>query len=867
MADLPARARAIIIGGGIMGSALVHHLALQGWSDLVLVDQGPFPNTGGSTGHSSAMVWLPEASRVLTAASVDSVRQYKELGVHTTVGGLDLARTPERIADYRRRMGFIRTWGDFRAELLSPAEIKALVPYLDDSILLGGLYLPSTGVVDAIRAATLMREAATAAGALQAFPLTEVLGIDVDQDRVTGVRTDRGTIRSDVVILCGGVWGPKLAAMAGASVPFTPGIQQLVSVGPIAAFANLPGEIDFPIIRDSDPRIYARRVGGDMEVGSAGHRPMLWDADRIPSLAEATLTPTELPFTADDFDASLESALELFPSLFDDDRAGIRYAINGLSSMSADGLPIIGEQPEVRGLWSANRVDIKMAPAVARTLAAWLVRGMPDTALQPFDLARFLPHERETSYVKARATEMWTRMYERLHPGRELSSARDQRHSPIHDRLVALGAEMGEQAGWEIPKWYAANKPLLDVYGSRVLPRLHEWDARWWSPIVNAEHLALRDGAGIEDLSSQAMFEVSGPGAAAAWLDGLTVDGLRAGGTEGGTGGVEDPAGGAEDAAAGAAGAAAESRRAVRTRLLDPAGGVVDDVLVVRVDAARLLVIGSPASEARLARWLTRHLPIDGTVSLHNATGAWAVLGAWGGHARELVAAATGLDVGEPAFPCGAVRGARAGGAAALVVRTDRLGGPGWELLLRAEDGARAWDALVAAGRALGAMPVGSVATGTTIRLEAGLRSRALDFVGGYSLVEGGWQGSVRESPFVGRDALLAQVAAGPAALLCTLGVDDHRGPDGEARFMQGGEPVTTRDDTILVDARGRRSFVTSAGSAPTLGRHLLTAYLPMEHARVGAPLAVQYFGVSYPVTVLAVGSGPLVEPSPRTRA
>ncbi len=854
MADLPSRARAIIIGGGIMGSALVHHLALQGWSDLVLVDQGPFPNTGGSTGHSSAMVWLPEASRVLTAASVDSVRQYKELGVHTTVGGLDLGRTPERIADYRRRIGFIRTWGDFQAALLSPAEIRALVPYLDDSVLLGGLYLPSTGVVDAIRAGTLMREAATAAGALQAFPLTEVLGIDVDQDRVTGIRTDRGAIRSDVVILCGGVWGPKLAAMAGASVPFTPGIQQLVSVGPIAAFANLPGEIDFPIIRDSDPRIYARRVGGDMEVGSAGHRPMLWDADRIPSLAEATLTPTELPFTADDFDASLESALELFPSLFDDERAGIRYAINGLSSMSADGLPIIGEQPEVRGLWSANRVDIKMAPAVARTLATWLVRGMPETALQPFDLARFLPHERETSYVKARATEMWTRMYERLHPARELSSARDQRHSPVHDRLVALGAQLGEQAGWEIPKWYAANEPLLDVYGSRVLPRSHEWDARWWSPIANAEHLALRDGAGIEDLSSQAMFEVTGP-AAAAWLDGLSVSAI---------GGAEGAAGGAEGAAGGAA---AGPRRAVRTWLLDPAGGVVDDVLVVRVEAARLLVLGSPASEARLAQWLTRHLPTDGTVSLHNATGAWAALGAWGGHARELVAAATGLDVGEPAFPRGGVWDAGLGGAAVLVVRTDRLGGPGWELLLRADDGVRAWDALVAAGGPLGGVPVGSIATATTVRLEAGLRSRSLDYVGGYGLVEAGVAGPVRESPFVGRDALLAQVAAGPAALLCTLGVDDQRGPDGEARFMQGGEPVTTRDDAILVDARGRRSFVTSAGSAPTLGRHLLTAYLPVEHARVGAPLAVQYFGMPYPVTVLAVGSDPVVEPSPRTRA
>ena len=397
-------------------------------------------------------------------------------------------------------------------------------------MILGGLFLPQTGVVDAIRGAALMREAAISAGALAAFPHTEVTGIDVEAGRITGVRTARGQVRTDTVVICCGVWSSRIARMAGATIPFQPGVSQLVSVGPIAAFADLPGEISFPVIRDSDPKIYARRVGGDMELGSAGHRPILVDPDDIPSLEEATLTPTELPFTPDDFDPALEAALELFPSLFEDPRAGIRYSINGLVSLCADGLPIVGRQPEVEGLWSANRIDIKMAPAVARILATWLVKDIPESALSPYDLARFLPHERTPTHVRAPAAEWWSRNYEMVHPAREFMANRNLRLGPFHDRLQELGGAFQEQAGWEIAKWCAADEPLSSRFGDRVLTRTHEWDARWWSPIAHAEHLAMREGAGLEDRTAQAVFEVTGPGAAA-WLDSLRLPDRRRSGS------------------------------------------------------------------------------------------------------------------------------------------------------------------------------------------------------------------------------------------------------------------------------------------------------------------------------------------------
>jgi glycine cleavage system aminomethyltransferase T/glycine/D-amino acid oxidase-like deaminating enzyme len=835
VAELPDRARAVIIGAGIMGSALAHHLALQGWRDLVVIDQGPFPNTGGSTGHSSAMNWLPEQTRLLTGAAADTVRQFKELGVHRTVGGLDLARTPERMADFRRRMGFIRTWGDYEAELLSPAQVKDLVPYLDESVILGALFLPQTGVVDAIRGAALMREAAIAAGAVEAIPQTEVTGLDVEAGRIAGVQTARGRIRTDTVVICCGVWSSRIARMAGASIPFQPGVSQLVSVGPIAAFADLPGEISFPVIRDSDPKIYARRVGGDMELGSAGHRPILVDPDDIPSLEEATLTPTELPFTPDDFDPALEAALELFPSLFEDPRAGIRYSINGLVSLCADGLPIIGRQPEVEGLWSANRIDIKMAPAVARILATWLVKGIPEAAMSPYDLARFLPHERTTTHVRARAAEWWSRNYEMVHPAREFLANRELRLSPFHDRLHALGGAFGDQAGWEVAKWYAANEPLVARFGDRVMPRTNEWDARWWSPIVHAEHLAMREGAGLEDRTAQAAFEVRGAGAGE-WLDGLCASEIS-------------PARGG----------------AVQTWLLDPSGNAVAELIVVALDWDRFLLLASAIGEARDLAWLRRHLPRDGSgVTLVAVSSARCSIGIWGPRATELLELAAPAEAGLATEPLGGVRRADVGGVPVTAVRLARRDGLAWELHAPAEMGRRLWDVLRAAGDRVGAVPIGSLVGGTTARLEAGLRSRTLDIVGGYDAVEAGLVETGEElkgGEFLGRAAVVEALARDPVARLCTLAISDLRSPSGALRYVVGGEPVETPDGAVLVDSKGRRSFVTSAGSPPDLGQHLLNAYLPVEHARVGAELAVEYFGDRYPVSVVAVGSVPLVDP------
>src|SRR6202022_2462842 len=288
-----------------------------------LIDKGRMPNPGGSTGHASNFIFLTDHSKEMTALSWDSVRQYKELGVFTQSGGIEVARTTERMQELHRRMASSKAWG-IEADLVTPSEVKRLLPLINEGVILGGFSTPGIGTVDSLRAGTLMREKAQAMGALTIAPSTEVIGIDVENGRIRRVRTDKGDIDAEVVVITSGIWSPRIARMAGASIPLSPAVPQMISVGPVPLFADTVGEIKYPIIRDMDTNGYERQHGSDMEVGSYDHRPILWEPDDIPSLEQSKLSPTELPFTKEDFDESLEHALELMPDILGDPRVGIR---------------------------------------------------------------------------------------------------------------------------------------------------------------------------------------------------------------------------------------------------------------------------------------------------------------------------------------------------------------------------------------------------------------------------------------------------------------------------------------------------------------------------------------------------------------
>ena len=301
--------------------------------------------------------------------------------------------------------------------------------------------------------------------------------------------------------------------MAGASIPLTPAVHQMIDIGPVPMFEHTTKEVGFPIVRDMDTNMYERQHGNGFEIGSYAHRAILMDADDIPSIAASALSPTMLPFTQEDFDPQLEDALELFPEIVGDESVGVKLAINGLLSLTPDGNPIIGETPEVKGLWSAAAIWIKEAPGIAKTVAEWMTNGEPEIDPHGSDIARFYDHHRTAQHIAARTTEGYNKTYGIVHPMEQWASNRPIRLSPAYDRHVELGAEFFEAAGWERPYWYGTNEPLLGEYGDRVMPREAEWESRWWSPIINAEHLAMRDRAGLVDLSAFAIFDVTGPGA------------------------------------------------------------------------------------------------------------------------------------------------------------------------------------------------------------------------------------------------------------------------------------------------------------------------------------------------------------------
>ncbi|MBV9000676.1 MAG: FAD-binding oxidoreductase, partial [Solirubrobacterales bacterium] len=336
--------RVVIIGAGIVGNSLAYHLSRLGVTEITLVDKGPLPNPGGSTGHASNFIFPVDHSKEMTSLTLESMRQYKDLDVFIESGGIEIARTEERMQELSRRMASAKSWGIEPVELLTPDQVKDLVPYINEKLILGAFFTPGAGVVDSLRAGTLMRERAQAAG-MTVMANTEVLGIDVERGRATRVKTTRGDVDADVIVIACGAWSPRIARMAGASIPLTPMVHQMIDIGPAPRFANTTKLIEYPIIRDMDTNMYERQEGTGLEIGSYAHRPITLHADEIPSIEESALSPTELPFTQQDFDPQMEQALELMPEIVGDETVGMKYAINGVLSVTYDGMPLLGETP------------------------------------------------------------------------------------------------------------------------------------------------------------------------------------------------------------------------------------------------------------------------------------------------------------------------------------------------------------------------------------------------------------------------------------------------------------------------------------------------------------------------------------------
>lgn len=825
MSELPSQAKVVVIGAGIVGNCLVGHLARLGWTGMVMLDKGPLPNPGGSTGHASNFIFPTDHNKEMALLTLESQRQYVELGVNTFCGGIEVARTPERMEELNRRMSSAKSWG-IEAELLTPEEVGKLVPFINQDIILGGFHTPSVSVVDSLRAGTLMREEAQQAGALSVFANTEVTALETEDGVIRAVVTDRGRIEAEMVVIACGVWSPRIARMAGATIPLTPAVHQMVDVGPIEILQATGNEVGYPIVRDMDTFMYERQSAGSMEVGSYAHRPIFHSPDEIPSIQAAALTPTELPFTAEDFDPQLEDALDLMGEILE--TAEIRYATNGLLSLTPDAMPVLGETVEVRNLWSVAAVWIKEGPGIAQLVAEWMTYGYPHLC-DPHgsDISRFYPHERTDHHIRARCAEHFNKTYGIVHPREQWASERGMRRSPFYPRQQSAGAVFFDARGWERPQWYASNAPLVEEYA--VADRPDEWDRRWWSPIVNAEHLAMRDRVGMVDLTAFAIFDLTGPGVVD-YLQRLAVNNC--------------------DVAVG---------RAVYTPLLTPHGGFRADLTILRLAPQHYRVITGAFDGGRDHYWFLRHLPDDGSVQFQDMSAAMCTVGVWGPRARDLLGGVVEGDLSNQAFGFGTTQERLIDGVPVSMLRISYVGELGWEIYTKMEHGLRLFDTLWEAGQPYGVLAVGSGVYGLTGRIEKGYRLMGAELESEYNPVEAGLdRPRVKQADFIGKEAYLDARSAEPAARLCTLAMADQV----IDRFPTGGsEPILTVSGERIVDSKGRVSRVTTAGAAPSLGQYLLMAYLPPERAIEGQELAVSYMNERYPVTVVRVGSTPLFDP------
>ncbi len=794
------RARLVIVGAGIVGTSAAYHLAELGVTDVLVLDQGPLFETGGSTSHAPGLVFQTNGSRTMCRLAQDTVELYRSLEVDGEpcwwdVGGIEVATTPERMQELKRRLGFSRSYGIDGAGLLTPEETVAHIPFIDPGAILGAYFVPTDGIAKPARAATALARRAEARGVAFEGGVT-VTGFEIRDGRVHGVRTDRGAIECEQVLLCGGIWGPKFGRLAGVAVPLAVLQHQLVWTEPLAELASdADREVVQPILRHQDRSLYYRQRGDRYALGNYRHEPILFDAEDLRAFRESDPMPSVEPFTPEDFRVCYEESVRLMPPLAG--RVDPSTAINGMFSFTPDMGSIVGEFTSVRGLWVCEAVWITHAGGMGRMVAEWIAEGEPSMDMAEADANRFYPFMTTPPYVRARGAQQYREVYDIIHPLQQMTHPRELRLTPFVARHRALGAEFFVGAGWERPQWFEANRALLTGASSE---EREGWAARNWSPIVGAEHLAARDRVALFDISPYGKFEVSGPDACA-FLE--RICGNR----------IDRPA-----------------AKVVYTAMLTRRGGIRCDLTVTRLNGDRFAITtGGGSAMHDLAWWRSQVRAVE-RVSFEDLTSRQFCLGLWGPRARDVLASVTGQDVSNEAFPYMTAREITIGTVPVFALRISYVGELGWELYGPTEMGERLWDILWEAGE-----PHGIVAAGMgafdSLRLEKGFRLWGQDLNIEHDPFEAGLSFAVRmdkSSQIQAGTALERLLEQGPSRRLACLTLDDA------ARVVMGKEPI--RADGRVV------GYVTSANYGYSIGRGIAYGYLPAALAVEGTPVQVEYF-------------------------
>ena len=725
MKDLPESARVVVIGGGIVGTSVAYHLGKLGFTDTVLLERKKL--TSGTTFHAAGLVGQLRTSANITQLLGHSVALYRRLEEETGLqtgwkmnGGLRLACNADRWTEVKRQATTAHSFG-LEMHLLTPKEAQELWPLMTIDDLVGAAYLPTDGQANPSDITQSLAKGARMAG-VQIFEDTAVDRILVEDGRVTGVATPFGTIACEKVVCCAGQWTRALAATVGVNVPLVSVEHQYMITEKIEGVTP-----NLPTLRDPDRRTYWKEEVGGLVWGGYEPNPKPWAVNGIPEGFHFGLLTSDY----DHYAQFMDDAIARVPALAN---AGVKQLLNGPESFTPDGNFMLGEAPELRNFYVGagfNAFGIASGGGAGMALAEWVVKGEPPFDLWPVDIRRFGPAHRVTDYVRARTLEAYAKHYTIAWPSEEMKSARPTRRSPLYGHLKAAGACFGEKLGWERPNWFAGpGEDPVDRY-SMTRPGWHE--------AVGREHRAAREGCVLIDQTSFAKFALTGPDAAKAlgWVA---------------AGNIDRPVG-----------------SLTYTQMLNARGGIECDLTVVRRAENDFYIVTGTGFAVHDFDWISRNL--CGDVHLADVTSGFAVLSLMGPTARDVLQPLTSDDLTNAGFPFGTARTISVAGCPVLALRVTYVGELGWELHMPVEVAVTVYEALMATGQAT----LAGYRAIETLRLEKGYRAWGADIGPDHTPVEAGLAWAVKMKsglPFLGRDAVAAQLQGGVKKRLATFTAD-----------------------------------------------------------------------------------------------
>jgi heterotetrameric sarcosine oxidase gamma subunit len=773
MSRLPTQAEIVIIGGGIIGCSVAYHLAKLGKKDVLLLERKKL--TSGTTWHAAGLVRAMLYSGNLTRLARHSLELYtkleKETGQATGLkqnGSISIATNGERWDELRRGAAMAKAFR-VEAEEITPKKAQEMWPLLNIDDVVGAIFFPHDGQTNPADTAMALAKGARMGG-VKILEDCKVTGILTRDGRATGVTTEEGEVKAEVVVNCAGMWAREVGLMAGVSVPLHAAEHFYVVTEPMDLPSNLP------VMRNMDSCAYYKEDAGKLLIGAFEPKAKPWGMDGIPD----SFCFDELPEDFDHFQPILEGAIHRVPKLGE---TGIRKFFNGPESFSPDQRYLLGEAPELKNFFVAagfNSIGIQSAGGAGMALAEWIAGGHPPFDLWDVDIRRMSPHQNRKTYLYDRVSEALGLLYAMHWPYRQYETARGIRLTPLYMRLKENGACFGEVAGWERANWFAP-KGVAPKYD-------YSFKRQNWFTHSAAEVKATREKVAIFDQSTFAKFLVRG------------VDAER------------------ELQRISAADVAVAPGRAVYTQWLNPRGGIEADLTVTRLADESYMVVTAAATAGRDLHWLRRNVAPDARVLIDDVTNSQAVLGVMGPNSRALLQPLSDTDLGNEAFPFGTSREITIGNVRLRATRISYMGELGWELYVPSEFATGLFDTLLAHGEPHG-LKLGGMHAMDSLRIEKAYRHWGHDITDEDTPLEAGLGFAVafdKNADFIGRDALLKQkVEKKLTKRLLQFGLDDPE------PLLYHNEPIY-RDGALV-------GHTSSAAYGHHLGRAIAMGYVRHE--------------------------------------